>query len=154
MSEEPTSKPKIIVDDDWKSRAQAEKEQLQRETAGNQKQQPDMPPSTEPTSTEPASSSSEPDSGEPLPTASFSVLVTSLATQAVAMMGQIPGEDGQPIVQLDHAKHFIDTLGVLEDKTKGNLTPDESALLTNVLHELRLLFITVGKQAKAKDSSK
>lgn len=154
MSEEPTSKPKIIVDDDWKSRAQAEKEQLQREAAAKQSRQPDMPPptkptSTEPTSTEPTSSSSEPESGETLPTASFSVLVTSLATQAVAMMGQIPGEDGQPIVELDHAKHFIDTLGVLEDKTKGNLTPDEAALLTNVLHELRLLFVAVGKQAKA-----
>ena len=64
-------------------------------------------------------------------------------------MGQIPAPDGKPVIQLDHAKHFIDTLGVLEEKTKGNLTSDEAAMLTNVLHELRLLFVSVGKQSGA-----
>jgi hypothetical protein len=142
MSEEETSKPKIIIDDDWKSRAQAEKEQLQKETEAKQKQQP-----AEPAGDEPSSSTSESEAQAPLPPASFSFLVTSLATQAVAAMGQIPGADGKPVVQLEHAKHFVDTLGVLDEKTKGNLTPDESAMLTNVLHELRLLFVSVGKQS-------
>ena len=140
MSEEETSKPKIIIDDDWKSRAQAEKEQLQKEAEAKQKQQPTGSAEDEP--------SSPPESGAdaPLPPASFPFLVTSLATQAVAAMGQIPGADGKPVVELEHAKHFIDTLGVLDEKTKGNLTPDEAAMLTNVLHELRLLFVTVEKQ--------
>jgi len=142
MSEEETSKPKIIIDDDWKSRAQAEKEQLQKEAEAKQKQQPAAPAGDDP-----SSSSSESEAQAPLPPASFSFLVTSLATQAVAAMGQIPVADGKPVVQLEHAKHFIDTLGVLDEKTKGNLTPDESAMLTNVLHELRLLFVAVGKQA-------
>ncbi len=142
MSEEETSKPKIIVDDDWKSRAQAEKEQLQRESEA--KQQPAEPSPSEPTSPAP-----EPEAHEPLPPASFSVLVMSLATQALASMGQIPGADGKPVVELDHAKHFIDTLGILDEKTKGNLTPHESAMLTKALHELRLLFVAVGKQHAA-----
>ena len=144
MSEEETSKPKIIVDDDWKSRAQAEKEQLQRESEA--KQQPAEPSPSAPTAPSP---DVEPQAHDPLPPASFSVLVMSLATQALASMGQIPGADGKPVVELDHAKHFIDTLGILDEKTKGNLTPHESAMLTKALHELRLLFVAVGKQHAA-----
>ncbi|HRX83131.1 MAG TPA: DUF1844 domain-containing protein [Pirellulaceae bacterium] len=146
MSEEETSKPKIIVDDDWKSRAQAEKEQLQREAEAKHQETRKGSPTTKSTSNSPEPVSHEPARHEPLPPASFSVLVMSLATQALATMGQIPGDDGKPVVELDHAKHFIDTLGVLDEKTKGNLAPDEAAMLTNALHELRLLFVTVGKQ--------
>ncbi|MBC8357277.1 MAG: DUF1844 domain-containing protein [Planctomycetes bacterium] len=148
MSEEETSRPKIIVDDDWKSRAQAEKEQLQQEAETKQDEALDEQPQ------DVTSSAAEPDDGGPIPPASFSVLVTTLATQALATMGQIPGADGKPIVQLEHAKHFVDTLGVLEEKTKGNLEPDEAAMLTTVLHELRLMFVAVGKQpAAATDES-
>lgn len=144
MSEEEATKPEIIIDDDWKSRAQAEKEQLQKEAEAKRKQQP-----TASAPEEPSPSPAEPAADVPLPPASFSFLVTSLATQAVAAMGQITAPDGQPVVQLEHAKHFIDTLGILDEKTKGNLTADEAAMLTNVLHELRLLFVTVGKQSVA-----
>jgi hypothetical protein len=135
MSEGPDDKPKIIVDDDWKSRAQAEKEQLQKEAEA--KKEPD------------GETAAADQAGGPLPPASFAVLVTTLATQALAMLGQIPDPEGKPTLQLDHAKHFIDTLGVLEEKTKGNLTSDESAMLTNVLHELRMIFVTVGNQQSA-----
>ncbi len=148
MSEEETSKPKIIVDDDWKSRAQAEKEQLQQQASAKQKQPP-----AESAQEEPSPSRPEPEADIPLPPASFSFLVTSLATQALATMGQVPGEDGKPIVQLKHAQHFIDTLAMLEEKTKGNLTPDEAAILENVLHELRLIFVAVGKKPAAKPAA-
>ncbi len=148
MSEEETSKPKIIVDDDWKSRAQAEKEQLQQQASAKQKQPP-----AESAQEEPSPSRPEPEADIPLPPASFSFLVTSLATQALATMGQVPGEDGKPIVQLKHAKHFIDTLAMLEEKTKGNLTPDEAAMLENVIHELRLIFVAVGKKPTAKPAA-
>ena len=129
MSEEETGKPEIIIDDDWKSRAQAEKEQLQKEAEAKRKQQPTEPAPEEPSSSpsKPSSSTEEPESEVPLPPASFPFLITSLATQAFAAMGQIPGVDGKPVVQLAHAKHFIDTLGILEEKTKGNLSSDESA---------------------------
>ncbi len=144
MSEDETSKPKIIVDDDWKSRAQAEKEQLQQQAASTQR--PDETPTQEAAAQEEPSPSPEAESTGSLPPASFTVLVTSLATQAIASMGQIPGPDGKPRVELGHAKHFIDTLGVLEEKTKGNLSDDEAALLHNALHELRLMFVMAGKQ--------
>ena len=141
MSEEESSKPKIIVDDDWKSRAQAEKEKLQEEAAAKQ-QEESNPPANEPDSSPEANTQDSP----PLPPASFAMLVTSLATQALASMGQIPGADGKPVIELNHAKHFIDTLGILEEKTKGNLSDDEAAILENALHELRLLFVMAGKQ--------
>jgi hypothetical protein len=147
MSDEQQSAPKIIVDDDWKSRAQAEKEQLQREAESKQRAEP-----AKSTRDKPASNAPKPESDVPLPPASFPVLVTSLATQALAAMGQFPDADGKPAMQLSHAKHFIDTLAVLEEKTKGNLTSDESAMLTSALHELRLLFVMTGKQPASKPS--
>ncbi|MCA9120349.1 MAG: DUF1844 domain-containing protein [Planctomycetaceae bacterium] len=144
MSEEEVSKPEIIVDDDWKERAQAEKEQLQRDAEAKHKTE-----SIKPEAGQAKPDSAEPSTHEQLPPASFPVLVMSLATQALASMGQIPGADGKPVVTLDHAKHFIDTLGVLEEKTKGNLSAEESGMLENALHELRLLFVAVGKQHAA-----
>ena len=122
-------KPKIIVDDDWKSRAQAEKEQLQQEAEAKQRGD--------------AAEPQPPGEDIDLPPASFPVLVTTLATQTISLLGQLPGPEGKPVVQLNHAKHFIDTLAVLEEKTKGNLTSEESAMLTNVLHELRMLYVQV-----------
>lgn len=136
-------KPKIIVDDDWKTKAQEEKEQLQRE-AEVQKQATESGEAAESNAT-----SAEPDtSAMPLPPASFAVLVSTLATQAMATMGQIPMPDGKPVLQLDHAKHYIDTLAMLEDKTKGNLDADEMVMLNNVLHELRMTYVQASSQAK------
>lgn len=118
MSE--SQQPKIIVDSEWKSRVESEKEALK-----HQEQQPTHP------------------SGE-LPPASFPMLVSTLVTQALVALGQIPDPfSGKPELQLPVAGHFIDTLAILEQKTKGNLTPDESAMLTDVLHQLRMAFIAV-----------
>ena len=75
------------------------------------------------------------------------VLLTTLATQALVARGQIanPGADTAE-VRLDEAKHFIDMLEMLERKTVGNRSPDESRLLDNLLHELRLTFVAVAKR--------
>jgi hypothetical protein len=84
---------------------------------------------------------------EKLPQASFSTLVTMLATQAMAALGQIPGLGSeQPVVNAPLAKHFIDTLAVLEAKTKGNLSELEAQMLESMLYELRLLFVAAEKK--------
>jgi hypothetical protein len=49
--------------------------------------------------------------------------------------------EGHPVVRPDWAKHYIDTLSMLEEKTKGNLASDETEMLSAVLHELRMLFL-------------
>lgn len=76
------------------------------------------------------------------------MLVTTLATQATLAMGQMPAPDGQqPAVDLAVAKHFIDTLDVLEEKTKGNLTAQESGMLSGILHQLRMLYVDTQSKA-------
>lgn len=133
-----SEKPKIIVDEDWKSQVEAEREALKQE-------------STEDT---PQSAGAAPDEAASLPPASFSVLVSTLATQALASMGQAPDPlEGKPVVRLALARHYIDTLGVLEEKTKGNLSSEEGAMLTGVLHELRMIFMAVQKNPPPAASS-
>lgn len=149
---EPVSEPKIIVDDDWKSRVQAEKEasdRPQQEPPARPAAATDRAASDRAASDRAASRKPPPDQESPpppasLPPASFSILVTTLATQALAALGQFPLAEGkQPVVMIDHAKHFIDTLAVLEEKTKGNLTDDEASMLESILHELRMAFVAV-----------
>jgi len=77
-----------------------------------------------------------------LPPASFPGLVQLLASQAMLAMGkmQVPGQP-ELKVDLDAAKHFVDLLGVLEEKTKGNLSPEEAAMIGAVAHELRMIYL-------------
>ena len=81
-----------------------------------------------------------------IPSPTFTMLVQMLATQAMAAMGKVP-IPGQPEIKADYnaAKHFIDLLVMLEAKTKGNLSSDESNLLSAVSHELRLTFVAEKK---------
>ncbi len=80
------------------------------------------------------------------PTASFAVLVQLLASQAMMAMGklQVPG---QPTLKpdLDAAKQFVDLVGILEEKTKGNLTAEEASLVTKVAHDLRMIYVAERK---------
>jgi hypothetical protein len=80
----------------------------------------------------------------PLPPASFSFLVLSLRTQAEVQLGLLHfGEEEKPEPNLPLARHSIDLLGVLLEKTKGNLTMEEHRLLENSLTELRFRFVQV-----------
>ena len=89
---------KIIVDDDWKAEAKKEKERLAEEEITQ----------------------------EPLPDPSFAELINMIAMQAVVGLGGMTGPGGERIPpNIEIAKHYIDMLQVLEDKTKGNLTDDE-----------------------------
>ncbi len=79
---------------------------------------------------------------EKLPPPSFELLLHTYASQALVAFGHVPNPiDGKSEVRLDLAKHAIDMLSILEEKTKGNLTPAESAMLEKILHELRFQYI-------------
>ena len=128
MSEETPAdngkKPKIVVDEDWKSQAEAEKQKLaEQEQSGGADQGPaEMPP------------------------ASFDTLVSGLVTQILFALGAI--EDPQTkrrYRNLALAKHHIDTLAVLEEKTSGNLTDDEKQLLDNALYEVRMRYVQMAQ---------
>ncbi len=70
----------------------------------------------------------------------------TLVTPAVLYLGGMPDpQTGQAVVSLDLARHYIDLIGVLEEKCQGNLTEDESTELAQVLSELRNRFVEMGK---------
>ena len=77
-----------------------------------------------------------------MPTVTFSSLLLSLNTSALFHMGELPHpESGKIVKELELAKHAIDTIALLETKTKGNLTPEEKELLTRILYELKMHYV-------------
>ncbi len=80
----------------------------------------------------------------------FETLVSYLSTTAMFQLGLLAGPSGERIpADLVNARRTIDLLEVLQQKTRGNLTPEESRLLEDVLYELRMSFVEVEKrQAK------
>ena len=76
------------------------------------------------------------------PAVNFNNFILGLGTQALVLMGEIPNpETGLVNANLSAAKQTIDILGMLEEKTKGNLAEDEVTLFTEVLSSLRLAFV-------------
>lgn len=120
---------KIIIDEDWKQRAQKEKEVLkEQEKAEHEKDQPPHPE---------------------LPEPDFQSLVSMLATQAFYALGVIrPEEDQDNEIEPDWAiaKFNIDMLGMLEGKCKGNLADDEANLLKGTLDQLRMVFVQLSQK--------
>jgi len=109
---------KKSVDESWKEQAQKDKEAL--------KEGPGFIP----------------------PEADFTFFVTTLALQATIFLGSIENPaTNKKEEDLPQAKFLIDTLGMLQEKTKGNLKEEEGKLLENVLYELRMQYLD---KAKAK----
>lgn len=76
--------------------------------------------------------------------ASFSLLVMSIASNAMMAMGLTPDpQSGQTEVDKNLARFNIDLLMVLSDKTKNNLAADENDLLTHILQDLQMKFLQV-----------
>ena len=101
-------------------------------------------PGTRPAPTARAERRSAQPSGDPLDDpASFLSLIMSLASNAAATLGMMPhpvtGETG---VDLKTAKHWIDILGMLEQKTQGNLDEQEALVLENLLADLRMQYVS------------
>jgi hypothetical protein len=92
----------------------------------------------------------------PVPPASFDFLVANLRMQAEIQLGLIHfGEEkDRPEPNLPLARHAIDMLGMLSEKTRGNLTIEEQRMLENTLTELRFRFIQASeKPASGKAAS-
>jgi len=87
--------------------------------------------------------------GQPrgLPEASFLSLINMLAVEAAMHLGLIetPGE-ASPGIDLEAARHMIDMLSVLEQKTRGNLSADEDKLLENILADLRMQYVALSRR--------
>lgn len=117
---------KLQIDDDWKSAAAAEKEKLAAEVEGR------------------------PEQGEygPLPEPGFLEIVQILAMQAMVGLGGMRGPDGRDIQpNLEVAKHHIDLLSILEQKTEGKLEEQEKQVLNTTLYQLRMAYVETMRMA-------
>jgi hypothetical protein len=133
---------KIFVDEDWKSQVQAEKEAAQKSD--------ESPAEGEATSEQqtPEDEGGGQPKDVPLPPPSLLSLVSGLATQAMVSMGAFPNPaTGKPTMMLHQAKHLVDTVELLQEKTQGNRTEEESKTIEGVLHELRMLYVAAQRQA-------
>ena len=82
----------------------------------------------------------------PLPLVTFSAFVLSIASSALVHLGEVPDpESGEVGRNLNVAKHNIDILSMLKDKSVGNLDADEMRLIDSVLYELRLKYVMADK---------
>jgi len=136
MAEE---QPSLHIDTDWKKQAQEEKkrlaEQEQKKAAEAQATRPARP-----------SGGAGGRSAREVPPAGMGSLVNALLTQALFYLGDLAPQGSEPVLNLDMAKHQIDTLGVLEEKTRGNLTEEEQRLLDTALYEARMRYVSVASQ--------
>jgi hypothetical protein len=143
MAEE---QPSLHIDTDWKKQAQDEKRKLAEQ---EQKKAAEAAASAGPSAS--AAAGRRPGAAgtrgsRELPPASFGALVNTLVTQALFYLGDLAPQGGEPAINLDMAKHQIDTLNILEEKTRGNLTEDEQKMLDTALYESRMRYVNVASQ--------
>lgn len=157
MAEE---QPSLHIDTDWKKQAQLEKKRLAEEAAKRAAVPAAPPPplasgivappataTPAPTAAAAAASTTRRGAGQrQLPPPSFASIVQSAMTQVLFYLGDLATSTGAAGLDLDMAKHHLDTLAVLEEKTKNNLTEQEQSLLDAALYETRSRFISVASQ--------
>jgi uncharacterized protein DUF1844 len=79
----------------------------------------------------------------------FSTHVLSLASTALIALGQMPApDDEEHEIDLDTARHLIDVLAMLEQKTKGNLDEPEQKLLASLIYDLRVAYVDAQKASR------
>lgn len=77
----------------------------------------------------------------------FTMLINAMAEPALLFMGEIPHPaTGKAVVNLERARLQIDMLDLLRVKCRGNLTPEEEALLDRILYQLRMLYVARANQ--------
>lgn len=140
-------KPSLSIDTDWKKQAQEEKrklveEQQKKAAAASAAAAPAPEKLSDPRSR----SGGAPYGRGELPPVNFSTMVQSIMTQALFYLGDLSPEGGEPMLNLDRAKHHIDTLSLLEQKTANNLAPDETHMLDAALYEVRMRYVNVASQ--------
>ena len=150
----------LHVDTDWKKQAQEEKRKL-AEQEEKRKTAATAPAGVVPSSAGGASAAAAPGAAaaagrqaggrgaagqRELPPASFATLVQSLLTQVLYYLGDLSTRGGEPMINLDMAKHNIDTLSILEEKTRGNLPDEEKRLLDAALYESRMRYVALASR--------
>jgi hypothetical protein len=143
MAEEQLS---LHIDTDWKKQAQEEKRRLAEQEQKKAAEASAAPtPAQEGAPRRPGAAGGKGGARE-LPPASMGSLVNTLVTQALFYLGDLAPQGSEPTVNLDMARHQIDTLNILEEKTRGNLNEEEQRILDTALYESRNRFVNVASQ--------
>lgn len=145
----------VASDEDWKNRVKAEAAALDQQFRSQPVETGEFPATTEHAqATQPAASASadsrrtEPQTAREMPNPTFADLVGLLSAQAMMFLGLIPNPaTQQPETQLPTARYFIDMISILEEKTAGQLTKEESHILNDTLHSLRMTYMQRSKQS-------
>ena len=138
--------PRLHIDSDWKAQAQAEKDRLAAKESARAQQPRSAPPLVG--QPEHADQGDQGEPGEPgeMPPADFRGLIMTLGSQAMMGLGAYTDpQSGRVMIDLAGAQFAIDLLGVVEEKSRGNLAPDEVTEITEVLAQLRARFVHVAK---------
>ncbi len=140
----------LHIDADWKAEARKEKERLTASSADSQAAEGGEAAG----SAEAAAAAGQRGGRGQMPPADFQTLISTMVTQAMYAMGMVPDpQTGQRVAILDLARHHIDMLGVIQEKTKGNLTDEEEKLLAGALYELRMQYVELNQQAMQQQTS-
>ena len=117
------------VDESWKEQVEKERRgPAQSAPPPSQQRQPERGPARQ--------------KGAPAGT-EFSVFLSSLSMQAMVALGEVAHPaTGLAQEDLEQARYLIDVLGLLQEKTQGNLTPEEGELLEGALYELRMKYVS------------
>jgi len=120
-------------------RAFDERGELKEEVEEKEERTKEAPPKTEP-------QAEEPEARPPLPEVNFNSLIFSLSSSALLHLGEIADpQTGRKKKDLQLAKHSIDTIAMLKDKTRGNLTEEEERFLDSILTDLRWRYVKAKK---------
>lgn len=122
--------PKIFIDEDWKAQVEREREQAREKETEEGGKGPD-------------------EELEEAGLSLFDYLVSTLAAQTMMALG-LMAEEGQKQVYVDlgAARHLVDSLVMLREKTKGNLTEDEQKNLDEAVSELQRVFAVRAQQVR------
>ncbi len=152
------SRVEVVSDEDWKSRVKAESaaldQQFRSQPASGTNAAPESHPTSEPAQAAQATESApaearrpEPSAAREMPSPTFADLVGLLSAQAMMFLGLVPNPSTQKAeAQLPMARYFIDLLSILENKTAGQLSKEESHILDDTLHSLRMTYMQRSKQ--------
>lgn len=117
---EKTQEPRIQSDEDWKKTVAEEKARLRQQQGTDAGKKP-----------------------EPVPEADLRIFLAGLYTQTLMCLGDVAHPaTGEVEESLPEAQYLIDTIAMLKDKTKGNLTSEESAYIDGVLYDLRMRYVS------------
>jgi hypothetical protein len=131
-------------------------EEEEREAKREAAQRPPAPPA------DAAKAPAAPPAETPKPSPGFENLIRMLGSNAAMVLGAYADpRTGQPVIDPEAAREFIDMLDALREKTKGNLAPEEDSLLLDLLGKLKMTYLEVNQavaaqaaqQAKAKARS-